>query len=151
MREFRTLVSWVLALALIAAFLHLTVHPLPDPTLGRVQLFDPPGENVLFATLAEKSRYPIFEPAGRVAAALFQLLAGFLLFFPWTRRFGAVLAFLFLASLVGLHLSPWLGRELPLGLAPGEAATDGGMAFSLSVAMMVASVLVMMVHPRRQH
>ena len=46
-----------------------------------------------------------------------------------------------------MHLSPWLGREVPLSLNPQETATDGGMLFMLAIVMLVCSLLLMVVHP----
>ncbi len=143
----RSLVSWALALFLIAVFIQATVHPLPNPPVGQVKLFDAPHENIVFETLAQKSGYALFEPAGRVVTAIFELIAALLLLLPFTRRLGAILSFFILAGAVGLHLSPWLGREVPLQI--GGAETDGGMLFSLAVAMLVASMLIMAVHPTK--
>lgn len=146
----RHLLSWGLAFFLIAMFLQATVHPLPNPPAGSVKLFDLPGENIVFQTLANRSGYPIFEPAGRVVTAIFELLAALFLLFPMTRRFGAFISFLILSGALVLHLSPWLGREIPVSLTPGDAATDGGALFSLAIAMVVASVLILVAHPRRR-
>ena len=150
MTAIRHILSWALALFLIAMFLQATIHPLPDPPAGSVKFWDAPGENIVFQTLAERSRYPVFEPAGRFFVGVVELLAALLLFAPFTRRLGAVLSALILSGAVGLHLSPWLGRDVPLSLAPGEAGTDGGALFMLAVAMLVASVLVFVIHPRRR-
>lgn len=147
---FRHLLSWALALFLIAMFLQATIHPLPNPPAGQVKLFDLPGENIVFQTLAERSRYDIFEPAGRVLTALLELAAALLLLLPFTRRFGGFLSFMILAGAIGLHLSPWLGREIPLSLTDPAAGTDGGALFSLAIAMAVASILVIVVHPKRR-
>jgi uncharacterized membrane protein YphA (DoxX/SURF4 family) len=129
-------------------FVHVTIHPLPNPPIGQVQLFDAPGENIIFETLAQKSGYIQFEPAGRVLTSLIELFAAFLLLLPFSRRFGAVIAFLVMTTAVGLHLSPWLGREVPLTL--GGSETDGGMLFSLAIAMLVASLLLLIVHPGKR-
>ncbi len=150
MRGVRTMLSWALALFLVAMFVHLTLHPLPNPPAGRVLLLDPPGENIVFQTIAERSRFVNVEPGARVVVAYLQLAASLLLLLPWTRRLGAGLAFLVLAGAVGVHLSPWLGRETPLSLDPASALTDGGAQFSLAIAMLVGSLLVMVVHPGRR-
>ncbi len=149
MTTVRHVLSWGLALFLIAMFLQATIHPLPGPPDGMVKFWDAPGENIVFQTLAERSRYPIFEPTGRVVVGLAELLAAFLLFLPFSRRLGAFLSFVILAGAIGFHLSPWLGREVPASLAPGETATDGGALFMLAVAMLVASLLIVVVHPSR--
>ncbi|MEM9668262.1 MAG: hypothetical protein AAF950_04995 [Pseudomonadota bacterium] len=150
MLAIRHLFSWGLAFFLIAMFLQATVHPLPNPPAGSVKLFDLPGENIVFQTLAVNSGYPIFEPAGRVVTAALELLAALFLLFPPTRRFGAMISFLILAGAILLHLSPWLGREIPVSLAQGDEVTDGGALFSLAIAMAVASVLIIVAHPRRR-
>ena len=119
MRIFRHLISWALALFLIAMFIQSTIAPLPDPPEGSVKLFDAPGQNIVFQTIAERSGVSLFEPAGRFVAA------------------------------IGFHLSPWLGRNIPVSLDPANTATDGGQLFMLSILMLVASLLVMVVHPGR--
>lgn len=150
MRIFRSLASWVLALFLIAMYLHITLHPLPNPPVGHVQLYDLPGENILFTTLADRSGYVMFEPTGRFVVALLELLVAFLLLLPFTRRFGAFMSTLIMLGALGLHMSTWLGREIPASLAAAETATDGGALFALTVAMAVASILVLVVHPGRR-
>lgn len=145
----RGLVSWVLALGLIFLFLQATLHPLPDPPPGQVKLLDEPGRNIVFQTLAQRSGIALFEPAGRVLTAFLELFAALLLIFPFSRRLGAFLAFCILAGAVGLHLSPWLGREVPLSLAE-NAPHDGGELFMLAVAMLAASLLIMVIHPSRR-
>lgn len=145
----RSIISWGLALVLIFLFLQATVHPLPDPPEGSVKLFDPPGQNIVFQTLAERSGNALFEPAGRVAVAAAELFAALLLFFPATRRFGAVLAFAILSGAVALHLSPWLGREIPTALAEG-APGDGGALFMLAIFMLVVSLLLIVIHPGKR-
>lgn len=149
MRSIQHFFSWALALFLIAMFVQSTFHPLPNPPAGQVKFFDLAGENIVFQTIAERSRYDIFEPTGRVLTGILEVLAALLLFLPFTRRAGAFLSSLILFGAIGLHVSPWLGREVPLSLAVGETATDGGALFSLAIAMLVASLLIMAVHPRR--
>jgi len=142
----RSMISWILALGLIFAFLHVTIHPLPDPPPGQVKLFDPPGENILFKTMAERSGIALFEPAGRFAVAILELLAALMLLLPNTRRLGATLAFFVMAGAIAAHLSPWLGREVPTSLG-ADAPGDGGQQFMLAVSMLVASLLILVVHP----
>ncbi|MBU3920906.1 MAG: hypothetical protein KJ961_09890, partial [Alphaproteobacteria bacterium] len=108
MSVFRHLASWLLAAALITFFLHITLHPWPNPVPGYVKLYDAPGDHLLFATLAERSGVSLFEPAGRFASGLIELFAALLLVFPASRRFGAAIAVLCLGAGVALHLSPWL-------------------------------------------
>jgi len=150
MRSIQHFFSWALALFLIAMFVQSTFHPLPNPPPGHVKFFDLAGENIVFQTIAERSRYAIFEPTGRVLTGILETLAALLLFLPFSRRAGAFLSSLILFGAIGFHLSPWLGRDVPLSLAAGETATDGGALFSLAIAMLVASLLIIVVHPRRQ-
>lgn len=149
MTRLRYIASWVLALFLIAMFLQATVHPLPNPPVGSVKFFDLPGENIVFSLLAEKSGYAIFEPTGRFLTGVLELLAALFLFLPFTRRFGGFLSTMILFGAVSLHMSSWLGREIPLSLKAGETATDGGALFALAIAMLVASILVIVIHPKR--
>lgn len=145
----RSILSWVLALVLIALFVQATIHPLPDPPPGQVKLFDEPGENIVFQLLAQNSGIALFEPAGRFLTACLELLAAFLLLFPFSRRLGAGLSAAILGGAVALHLSPWLGREVPVSLEQG-AATDGGQLFMLAVGMLVISVLLLFIHQGRR-
>ena len=147
MQLFRHIVSWALALFFIAMFLHATLHPLPNPPEGMVKFFDPPGENIVFQTIATNSGISLYEPAGRVVVGAIELVAALFLFLPMTRRFGAFLSAGILGGAVAMHLSPWLGREVPLSLNPQETATDGGMLFMLAIVMLVCSLLLMVVHP----
>lgn len=149
MRAMRQLGSWGLALFLIFMFVQATIHPLPNPPAGSVKLFDPAGQNIVFATLAQNTGIALFEPTGRVVVAIGELLAAILLLLPFTRRTGAVLSFLILAGAVAFHMMPEiLGREVPLALSP-NAGTDGGQLFALAIAMLAASLLLMVVHPGR--
>ena len=151
MRAMRHLGSWGLALFLIFMFVQATIHPLPNPPAGSVKLFDPAGQNIVFATLAQNTGIALFEPTGRVVVALGELLAAFLLLLPFTRRVGAILSFLILAGAVAMHLMPdVLGREVPVSLSAG-AATDGGQLFALAIAMLAASMLLVVVHPGREN
>ena len=150
MRAMRLVGSWGLALFLIFMFLQATIHPLPDPPEGSVKLFDPPGQNIVFATIAANTGIALFEPTGRVVVAIIELLAALLLLLPMTRRTGAGLSFLMLAGAVAAHLMPdILGREVPTSLAPG-AGTDGGQLFALAIAMLAASMLLFVIHPRKR-
>lgn len=150
MRTVRQVASWALALFLVFMYLQATIHPLPNPPVGSVKFFDLPGENIVFSVLAEKSGYVMFEPTGRFFVGIMELLTAALLVFPFTRRFGGFLSCMILFGAVSLHMSSWLGREIPLSLAPGETLTDNGALFALAIAMLVASILVIVVHPGRK-
>ena len=150
MRAMRHLGSWGLALFLIFMFVQATIHPLPNPPEGSVKLFDPAGQNIVFATLAQNTGIALFEPTGRVVIAVGELFAAFLLIWPYSRRTGAVLSFLILAGAVAFHMMPdILGREVPLSL-DANAGTDGGQLFALAIAMLAASMLLIVVHPGRE-
>lgn len=150
MRSLQHMVSWVLAVFLIVMYLHVTIHPWPNPPAGSVMLYDAPGENIVFETLSQRSRYIMFEPTGRFFTAILQLLVCALLLLPISRRVGAFFSSLIMFVAVGLHMSPWLGRELPLSLDPASTATDGGGQFALAVVMLVASILLLAAHPKRR-
>lgn len=159
MRGLRLLASWLLALFLIFMYLQATLYPVSGFSLGplefgeipegSVKLFDRPGENIVFQTMAENTGMVWLEPTGRVLVAVIELIICLLLFIPQTRRFGAVISFLLLAGAVGAHLSPdVLGREVPTGLGSNE--TDGGRLFALAVAMLAVSMLLVFVHPGKR-
>ena len=149
MRNIQHLASWVLALFLIFVFVQATLHPLPDPPAGSVKFYDLAGENIVFETLSRKSGYIMFEPTGRVITGLLELFAALLLLIPYSRRFGAFVSCLILFGAISLHMSPWLGQEIPLSLAQNETQTDNGALFALAIAMAVASILIIIVHPGR--
>lgn len=150
MQAMRYLGSWGLALFLIFMFVQATIHPLPNPPEGSVKLFDAPGQNIVFATLAANTGFTMLEPTGRVVVAIAELLAAFLLLLPMTRRTGAGLSIVILGGAVAAHLMPdVLGREVPLSLA-ANADTDGGKLFALAIAMLAASVLLFVLHPRNR-
>ncbi len=140
MREARTMASWILALFLTAMFLWIADQ----------SLFPAEGKNIVFPLLAERSEYYLFEPTGRYVVSLLEVLAAVLIFIPPTRRLGAMLAILISAGAVGLHLSPWLGMEVPTSteaLAGAPEATDGGQLFYLSLGLLIASLLLFFIHP----
>lgn len=150
MFSLRQIASWILALFLVVMYVHATFHPLPSPPVGSVKFFDLPGENIVFSLLAKNSGYDLFEPTGRVATGFVEILAAILLFFPASRKLGAFLSCMILMGAIVLHLSQWLGRDIPLSLEPGETATDGGVLFALAIGMLVISILVLTVHPSQR-
>lgn len=143
MSAFRLLASWLLALVLVAFFLHITFHPWPQPLPGYVKFYDAPGENLPFSALAAGTGVTLFEPAGRFASGILEVIAALLLLFPFSRRAGAALSVLILGTGVALHLSPWLGREIALP----EGGTDGGTHFLVYVIVLAFSLLLLVVHP----
>ncbi len=143
MRTFRHLISWVLALVLIAFCLHLTLHPLPEPPRGMVKFFDPPGDHAVFAALADRTGLTLFEPAGRFVAGVLELLAALLILVPFTRRLGAGMLVIMFGVGLGLHLSPWLGREVMMA----GGMTDDGVQFLNTVIVFALAILLLVVHP----
>ena len=147
MRAVQQVISWTLALFLIAVFLHWTVHPWPGPQTGDVIFYDLPGENLVFSTLARNSGFELFEPTGRTVFGFALLIGAFALLIPRCRRFGAWFAAACFAVLCAAHLSPWLGIEL--AAVHDAAPTDAGAHFYLSGSGLVASVLLAFLHPGR--
>ncbi len=94
-----TIVRWVLVI-LLAAFL----------VFMGVQKFG--AENVIFATIAERSGISLFEPLFRVVTGVAEILAAILLVVPKMRTNGARVALLIFVGAVGFHISPWLGIEV---------------------------------------
>jgi len=143
MSAFRLMASWLLAIALTLFFLHITIHPWPNPVPGYVKFYDAPGEHLAFSALARSTGITLFEPAGRFVSGVIELVTALLLLIPATRRFAAGISVLILGAGVGLHLSPWLGRELVLP----EGGTDGGTHFLVYVICLAFSLLLLFVHP----
>ncbi len=146
MSAFRLLASWALAFALAAFFIHITVHPWPDPVPGYVKFYDAPGQHLLFSALANATGLSLFEPAGRFVSGIFEVIAAILLILPFSRRVGAGLSVILLGAGVALHLSPALGREVPLP----EGGTDGGTHFLYYVIFLALSLLLLVVHPNER-
>ena len=147
----RLLGSWLIAAILIFIYVNAVIHPLPNPPEGFVKLFDRPGENVIFQTMANKTGIALLEPTGRVLVACLELLIALLILVPASRRTGALLSMILMAGAVTAHLLPdVLGRELPVSMEPGTTETDYGRVFALAVSMMALSVLLYFIHPRRR-
>ena len=136
MRAFRSVTSWILAAFIMAMF----------AIMGDAKLFsDPEVPNVIFATIAERTNTPLFEPTGRYVVGLLELFAIVLLLLPFSRRVGSFLALCISLGAVAMHLSPFLGVEVPLEI--GKSATDGGQLFYLAMALTAASGLLFFIHP----
>ncbi|MDP3736264.1 MAG: hypothetical protein Q8R02_02675 [Hyphomonadaceae bacterium] len=134
MRDARMMGSWVLALFLMAMFLWIADQ----------SLFPGEGRNIVFPMLAEKSEYYLFEPTGRLAVSLLEVLAALLILIPWTRRLGAILGALIAAGALAAQFV-WIGMALPTP----DGKTDGGGLFYLTLALLVASLVLAVVHPGR--
>ncbi len=149
MRFMRGLLSWVLALFLIAVFLQWTIHPLDVLTGNEAWLFDPAGRSVFFGQAADRSGYDVIEPMGRQGMAIALLFACFCLIIPPIRRFGALISLLACLILFGAQLSPLVDLELPVS-GPDGGETDDGAQFYLSLACFTASFLLCVIHPGRR-
>jgi len=139
--------SWGLALTLSALLLAVALQAL----LG-------PSPHAVFGLIALKSGAADVEPTGRYVVGALQAAAVLLLLLPRRRVAGAVLAFVVSLGAVGMHLTPWLGVNLPLGeqataaLARGASAeeiaslpTDQGAMFLMALALLVLSLAVLVV------
>ena len=139
MRGVRVMASWVLALFLAVMFLLIADQTLFPPSAAK---------NVVFPLLAEKSGIALWEPTGRFVTGVLDVLTALLLLVWWTRRLGAFLALLIAGGAAALHLSPWLGTAIPVEF--GSAQTDGGQLFNLALALLAASVLLVVAHPGKK-
>ncbi len=138
MRPARLVASWILALFLAIMFLWIADLTLFPPS---------PEKNVVFPALVEYSGIAWWEPTGRFAVGVLDVLAAILLLLPLTRRLGAILAFLVAMGGVAVHVL-WLGVELPVEI--GSTVTDGGQLFYLAVGLAAASAILAAVHPGRE-
>jgi hypothetical protein len=135
MRDARMMASWVLALFLAAMYLWI----------ADLSLFPASGaKNIVFPLLAEKSEYYLFEPTGRYAVGLLHVATALLVILPWSRRVGAILAFLIAGGAVAAQLV-WIGMAIPT--ETGGKTTDGGQLFYLTLALAAAALLLAFVHP----
>ena len=70
-------------------------------------------ENIIFATIAEKSGISLFEPLIRMLTGVAEISTALLILIPRTRLLGALAGLGVLAGAIGFHLSPWLGISVP--------------------------------------
>ncbi|HBS33064.1 MAG TPA: hypothetical protein DEA40_15215 [Parvularcula sp.] len=96
-------------------------------------------ENIIFATIAERSGISLFEPAVRMATGVGEILAAALLLIPATRLLGALGALAVIGGAIVFHLSPWLG--INVAMAPGAAPSP--MLFIMAIAFFLLSGLVL--------
>ncbi len=111
---------WAMALILAAFFIFMGA-----------QKFG--AENIVFATIAQKSGIGFFEPYVRMFTGVMEIIAALLLVLPQTRVKGALLCLALLVGAIGFHLSPWLGISVE------------GMGSSLFMMAMGALVLTLAV------
>lgn len=136
--------SWALSITL-AVLLSIVAY----------QALSGPVPNAIFGMIALRSGIHAAEPYGRYVVCALQLLAAVLALVPATRRRGAMLALALSVVAMVLHLSPWLGVQLPQGAAVSQALaqgrslaeinamglpTDKGAMFLLAVAIAILSV-----------
>lgn len=135
--------SWALGITLAVLLLIVADQALSGST-----------PNAIFGMIALRSGIHAAEPYGRYAVTVLQLLAVVLVIIPKTRTPGAALALVLSLAAVVLHLSPWLGVNLPQGPAVSQALaqgrsladinamglpTDKGAMFLLAVAIAILS------------
>jgi len=146
MREARTLGSWVLALFLSAMLIWVAVDTLAPGAGAR---------NHLFQLFADTSGIAYFEPTGRFALGVLEIIAAVLVFVPPTRRIGAFLGLLLMAVLAALVVQlMMLGMTIPVDTV-GEGGkvttgeTDASMLFYLTLGLVIAAIVLIVIHPGR--
>ena len=83
-------------------------------------------ENIVFATIAERSSISLFEPLIRMLTGVAEVGTAILILIPRTRLLGALAGLGVLAGAIGFHLSPWLGINVP-GIGHGLFFTALGL------------------------
>ena len=83
-------------------------------------------ENIIFATIAERSGISFFEPLIRMLTGIAEVGTAILILIPRTRLLGALAGLGVLAGAIGFHLSPWLGINVP-GIGHGLFFTALGL------------------------
>jgi hypothetical protein len=141
--------SWALGLTLAVLLLIVAFTQVTGPT-----------PNPVFGLIAARSHVALFEPWARYLVVLLEVVALIGVVYPRTRSQGALLALVISLGAIALHLSPWLGVQLPQGpavsqaLAQGRSAadiaamnlpTDKGGLFLLALAIAVLSAGTMFV------
>jgi hypothetical protein len=113
--------SWALGLTLAVLLFVVASLQLTGPT-----------PNPIFGMIAARSHIGLFEPYGRYLVALLEVAALALVVWPRTRSRGAILALVVALGAVALHLSPWLGIQLPQGPAVSQALAQGRTAAEIA-------------------
>jgi len=144
MREARTLGGWVIALFLAAMLVWVAIDTLAPPTGTK---------NHLFQLFADASGIAYFEPTGRLAVGVLEVLVALLVFIPLTRRFGAILGVLLMTGLAALIVQLMMLKvDIPVdvigeGGAVTTATTDPSALFYLVLGLLIASLTLIFVHP----
>lgn len=94
-------------------------------------------ENIIFATIAERSGVDLFEPVIRMITGAGEVAAALLLLLPKTRRLGALGAIAIIGGAIIFHLSPWLG--VSVAMAPGEEPTP--MLFIMALGSFLLAIV----------
>ena len=95
-------------------------------------------ENMVFATIAERSGISLFEPGIRMLTGVLELLAALLLVVPGLRALGSILSLGLIGGAILFHLSPWLG--ISVVLEPGAAPTP--QLFIMAVVSFIVTLFV---------
>lgn len=96
-------------------------------------------DNIIFATIAERSGIGLFEPGIRMMTGTGELVVAVLLLMPRTRLFGALGAGAIVGGALLFHLSPWLG--INVAMAPGEEPTP--MLFMMAAGSFILALVTL--------
>jgi hypothetical protein len=113
--------SWALGLTLAVLLLVVVFLQMAGPT-----------PNPIFGLIAARSHIALFEPWARYLVVLLEVVALAGVVYPRTRARGALLALVVSLGAILLHLSPWLGIQLPQGAAVSEALAQGKSAADIA-------------------
>ncbi|GJL91634.1 hypothetical protein [Hyphococcus sp.] len=96
-------------------------------------------DNIIFATIAERSGISLFEPAIRMMTGVGEIGAALLLLLPRTRLLGALGATAIIGGAIMFHVSPWLG--IKVAMAPGEEPSM--MLFMMAIASFLLALFTL--------
>ena len=113
--------SWALGLTLAVLLLIVVFLQVSGPT-----------PNPVFGLIAARTHIGLFEPWARYLVALVEVVALIGVVYPKTRSRGALLALVVALGAIVLHLSPWLGLQLPQGAAVSQALAAGKSAADIT-------------------
>ena len=113
--------SWALGLTLAVLLLVVAFLQLSGPT-----------PNPIFGLIAARSHIALFEPYARYLVVLLEAVALLGVVYPKTRSRAAILALVVSLGAIVLHLSPWLGVQLPRGAAVSQALAAGKSAADIA-------------------
>jgi hypothetical protein len=113
--------SWALGLTLAVLLLVVAFLQMSGPT-----------PNPIFGLIAARSHIALFEPWARYLVVLIEVVAIAGVVYPKTRAKGALLALVVALGAIVLHLSPWLGIQLPQGAAVSQALAQGKSAAEIA-------------------